>query len=163
MKKLLFVLPLVTLISQMAAAQTVDDLFNKYKDKDYALYTTIPPDSLMCKDSYKGSKVFFAESLSIAEIDMEEFQNDLGALKGYEKVDLMEHATIRNELEREFLDYWIQCGLACYARRRGRVWTESLLVVPVNGIWTIVHVKGRLKDRVFRTDVNLEATLADPE
>ena len=163
MKKLLFVLPLVALISQMAAAQTVDDLFNKYKDKDYALYTTIPPDSLMCKDSFKGSKVFFAESLSIAEIDMEVFQNDLGALKGYEKVDLMEHATIRNELEREFLDYWIQYGLACYARRRGRVWTEALLVFPVNGIWTMVHEKGRLKDRVFRTEVNLDVTSVNPE
>ena len=163
MKKLLFVLPLVALISQMAAAQTVDDLFNKYKDKDYALYTTISPDSLMCKDSYKGSKVRFAESLSIAEIDEEAFRKDLDALQDYGKIDLMAHAVIDNELEREYMDYMIHSGLAAYARKHGRVWSEALLVLPNNGIWTMVHVKGRLKDRVFRTEVNLDVTSVNPE
>ena len=163
MKKLLFVLPLVALISQMAAAQTVDDLFNKYKDKDYALYTTIPPDSLMDQDSFKGSKVSFAESLSIAEIDVEAFRKDLDALQGYEKIDLVANAVTGNKLGRKYLDLMIQSGLAAYGRKRGRVWSEGLLVIPVNGSYTMVHVKGRLKDRAFQTSVNMDATIADPE
>ena len=159
MKRLLFVLSLM--ISQMAAGQTIDALFAKYKDRDAAMYMTVPPDSLMRQDSFLGSKVRFAESLSIVGTDVAAFREDLDALQGYERIDLMEHAVIGNEMQREFLDYWIRNGLAVYARKRGRNWSEALDVIPLpNGCWTLMHVKGRLKERAFQVSVNVSAQAA---
>lgn len=156
MKRLLFVL--VLLVSQVAAGQTVDDLFAKYKGRDAAMYMTIPPDSLMQQAAFKGSKVRFAESLSLVEADAEMLRKDLEALQGYEQIDLMEHAVIENEMQRKFLDYWIRAGLAAYARRRGRNWSEALDVIPLpNGCWTLMHVKGRLKERAFQVLVSVQA------
>jgi len=156
MKKLIIVL--VLLVPQLAAGQTIDALFAKYKDRDAAMYITIPPDSLMRKDAFKGSKVRFAESLSIVEADAAAFREDLDALQGYERIDLLEHAVIENEMQREFLDYWIQSGLVVYARKQGRNWSEALDVIPLpNGCWTLIHVKGRLRERAFQVSVNVTA------
>lgn len=156
MKRLFFVL--VMLVPQLVAGQTIDALFAKYKVRDAAMYMTVPPDSLLRQDAFRGSKVRFAESLSLAEADAEMLRKDLDALQGYEQIDLMEHAVIENEMQRKFLDYWIRAGLAAYARKRGRNWSEALDVIPLpNGCWTLMHVKGRLKERVFRVGVNVSA------
>ena len=158
MKKLIFFL--VLLVPQMAPGQTIDALFAKYKSHESAVYMTIPSDSLMRQDAFQGSKVLLAESLTIWETDVEEFREDLGMLQGYERIDLKEHAAIENELQRKFLDYWIQTGLATYARRRGRSWSEGLSVIPLpNGCWTLMHVKGRLKDRAFQVGFNFSTQM----
>lgn len=146
---------LCLLAAQTATGQTMDDLFARYKAMGQAVYMTIPPDSLMNAGPFQGSKVSFAESLSLRMDDCPELSGDLEGMKGYERIDMLEYADIETRDQKEFLEMWIDAGLAMYGRKRGRKWVEVMSVIPMpNESFSLIHIKGRLLDRALQVSVS---------
>lgn len=140
---------LLLLVPLWAPAQTVDALFGKYKTAENAVYAIIPPETLTEHELYRGSKVTFAESLVLERGEDTGLADDLKALSGYEQIDIWARANMDSGESNIFLDALLDEGLACYARKRGKRYSEVLAVIPLTGIWTLVHIKGRLQESVL--------------